>query len=72
MLSTKPARKSMKIGEIRKKAEKLGIIPGKMKKAELIHTIQQTEGYMACFGSSNGECAQTKCCFRRDCLKLRL
>lgn len=72
MAATKVAKKSMGMPEIRKKAKKLGIRPGKLKKAELIHTIQVTEGCTPCFGRSNGYCTNTDCCFMNDCLKLRL
>ncbi len=61
--------KSMKMPEIKRKAQALGITPGKMKKPELIRSIQIAEGYMPCFGTSNGECAQTNCCFMEDCFK---
>jgi len=61
--------KRMGTSEIRMKAKGLGIIPGKMNKEELIHTIQVTEGYTACFGRSNGECGYSDCCFIKDCLK---
>ena len=64
--------KRMGISEIRAKARSLGIIPGKMKKPELIHTIQVTEGYEPCFGRSDGQCGNTDCCFIKDCLKVRL
>ena len=66
------AKKRIGMPEIRKKAQMLGIIPGKMKKPELIHTIQVTEGYTPCFGRSNGQCSNSDCCFIQDCLKLRL
>ena len=58
--------------EIRDKAEALGIRPGKMKKAELIHSIQTTEGCTPCFGRSNGQCGNIDCCFMHDCLKTKL
>ncbi|MFB0524362.1 MAG: Rho termination factor N-terminal domain-containing protein [Phycisphaerae bacterium] len=64
--------KSMKMPELRQKAKALCIKPGKMKKAELIHAIQVAEGYIPCFGRSNGQCLQTDCCFMEDCLKVRL
>ena len=66
------AEKRMGMPEIRIKAKALGVTPGKKKKAELIHTIQETEGFTACFGRSNGECPYTDCCFTRDCLKIKL
>lgn len=64
--------KRMGIPEIRVKAQSLGITPGKMKKPELIHTIQVAEGYEPCFGRSDGQCGNTDCCFIKDCLKVRL
>jgi len=72
MLATKTASKRMNMTEIRKKAKALGIIPGKLKKAELIHAIQIAEHCTPCFGRSNGQCAHTDCCFMQDCLKIRL
>ncbi len=66
------ALKRMNMTEVRKKAKALGIIPGKMKKAELIHSIQTAEGYTPCFGKSDGQCECTDCCFMQDCLKIRL
>ena len=67
MLATKT--KHMNMTEIKEKAQILGIIPGKMKKPELIHSIQQAEGCAPCFGRSDGQCTQTDCCFMHDCLK---
>jgi hypothetical protein len=61
--------KRMSMPQIRTKAQSLGIDPGKMKKTELIHTIQVTEGYSPCFGTSGGHCDYTDCCFIKDCLK---
>jgi len=58
--------------EIKKKAKNLGVNPGKMKKTELIHALQQAEGCTACFGKSDGQCPYTDCCFMQDCLKVRL
>jgi hypothetical protein len=72
MPAVKLIKKRMKISELRKKAQNLGIIPGKMKKAEIIHAIQQAEGYTPCFGTSDSQCSQTDCCFIQDCLKTRL
>ncbi len=69
---TTVTRKSISLSEVKAKARSLGIDPGKMKKTELIHTIQTAEGYTACFGRSNGQCPETNCCFRVDCLKLRI
>ena len=58
--------------EIKKKAKNLGVEPGKMKKADLIHTIQKAENNTPCYGKSNGQCPYTNCCFMDDCLKITL
>ena len=65
-------KERMNIPEIKVKAKTLGIIPGKMKKTELIHSIQTAEGKTPCFGWSNGQCSNIDCCFMKDCLKIRL
>ncbi|MFQ6035927.1 MAG: SAP domain-containing protein [Sedimentisphaerales bacterium] len=65
-------KRRMNMPEIKVKAKALGITPGKMKKVELIHAIQQAEGCTPCFGRSNGQCPYTDCCFMNDCLKVKL
>ena len=66
-----PKGKAMTMAEpIRQKAISLGIQPGQMDKAELIHSIQRAEGNTSCFGTSNGQCPYTDCCFMKDCLKV--
>jgi len=72
MPATKVEKRSIKMAEIRDKARALGIPFGKMKKAELIHSIQTAEGNTACFGRSNGQGEYTDCCFMQECLKIRL
>jgi len=72
MAATKVAKKRMDMPKIKRKAKKLGLTLGKMKKAELIHSIQIAEGFEPCFGRSGGECSETNCCFMPDCLKIRL
>jgi hypothetical protein len=62
----------MKMGQVQEKAQSLGIDAKKFKKTELIHAIQSAEHYTVCYGRSNGQCTQEHCCFRDDCLKLRL
>ena len=61
--------KGMDMRQIRAKAKNLGVNPGKMKKSEIIHAIQNAEGFTACFGKSDGYCPQKICCFRDDCLE---
>jgi hypothetical protein len=65
-------KKSISLPDIRKKAQALGITPGKMNKTDLIHAIQAAEGNTQCYGWSNGQCGNTDCCFMADCLKVRL
>lgn len=59
------------MNEIKDKAKNLGIDGSKMKKVELIRAIQRAEGYNACYGTTNGTCSQTECCWRSDCLKIK-
>ena len=61
----------MKMPEIRKKAESIGVTPGKMNKTDLIRAIQQAENYTPCFATTDGHCDNTNCCFIKDCLKVR-
>jgi len=72
MSSTAIKAKRMNMPEIKDRAQVLGITPGRMKKTELIHAIQRAEGNNPCFGSSNGQCPYTACCFMNDCLKIKV
>jgi hypothetical protein len=63
-----PKAKAITMAEIRQKAISLGIQSGQMDKTELIHSIQRAEGNAPCFGTSNGQCPYTDCCFMADCL----
>lgn len=59
----------MNLQEIREIAKLLGVTPGKLKKADLIHKIQDREGNFPCFGTAEqGFCDQEDCCWRNDCL----
>ena len=62
----------MKVAEIKKKAKDLGMTCGKMKKAELILSIQRVEGNQPCYGSSGGKFSYNDCCFIKDCLKTKI
>ena len=70
MVAVAVSSKSMKMPTIKEKAKLLGIIPGKMKKASLIHAIQLAENCTPCFGKSGGQCQHSDCCFMADCLKI--
>ncbi len=61
------AQKSQTMAQVKAKAKTLGINPGKLKKADLIHSIQVAEGCTPCYGRSNGDCPWTQCCWRGDC-----
>jgi hypothetical protein len=71
MTPVKVVERAMTMGEIKDKAKNLGITPGTMKKTELIRAIQGAEGNSACYGTTNGTCQWTECCWRSDCLKIR-
>lgn len=59
----------MDLKEVRNIAKKHGISVGKMKKEEIIRSIQRAEGNFDCFGSPVGsECSQSNCLWRQDCL----
>lgn len=71
MTAVKTLGKSMTMAELKNKARNLGVNPGGMKKTELIHAIQRAEGYTPCYGTTDGTCSWTECCFRQDCLKIK-
>jgi len=58
----------MLVKEIKAIANAMDINPGKLKKADLIKTIQEKEGNNPCFGTSDGSCDQMNCRWRKDCL----
>jgi hypothetical protein len=61
--------KKLSLTQIKDKAKYLGINPGTMKKDELIRAIQRAEGNNPCFGTAQGFCQYTNCCFMSDCVK---
>jgi len=59
----------VKLQEIKTIAKAKGINARNLKKAELIRTIQRSEGNFDCFGSASSDfCDQLKCLWRDDCL----
>jgi hypothetical protein len=66
------AQKSPTMAQIKAKAKTLGISPGKLKKTDLIHSIQVAEGCTPCYGRSNGDCPWTQCCWRGDCFTAKV
>ncbi|MDA8077465.1 MAG: Rho termination factor N-terminal domain-containing protein [Nitrospiraceae bacterium] len=60
----------MNLKQIKEIAKTKGINGGKMKKDELIRSIQKTEGNFDCFGTAGlGHCSQEDCLWREDCIK---
>lgn len=58
----------MKLVEIRELAKQFGITAGKMKKADLVRAIQQSENNDPCFETGKvGICQQAACLWREDC-----
>jgi hypothetical protein len=58
----------MKLEEIKEIAKQHNIKVGRMKKAELVRAIQQTENNVECFetGTANN-CGENDCLWREDC-----
>ncbi|MDO8990978.1 MAG: SAP domain-containing protein [Sideroxyarcus sp.] len=59
----------MKLTEVCAIAKSRSIAPAKLSKSELIKLIQRREGNFDCFATAvNGECDQTNCLWRADCV----
>ncbi len=59
----------MTVKDVRAKATEMGIQLGnKMKKADMIRTIQIAEGNTPCFQTGVTSCDQVNCCWRSDCM----
>lgn len=59
----------LSISDIRKKAKSLGITGTKLRKDELIRSIQQSEGNFPCYKTAVKSCDQETCLWREDCLE---
>jgi len=58
----------MTVKEIKEIAARMGLDAGKMKKNELIRTIQRTEGNPDCFDTGKAAvCGENECLWRNDC-----
>ncbi len=58
----------MNMADVRSYARSRGVVPGSMRKGELIRTIQRREGNFDCFGTATaGICDQIHCLWRSDC-----
>jgi hypothetical protein len=61
----------MKMQAVKEIAMQKGLQPTKMKKTELIRTIQKQEGNSDCFASAySRQCSQDDCLWRDDCIKM--
>ncbi len=59
----------MKLEEIKEIAKQYNIKAAKMKKSDLVKTIQQAEGNEQCFDSGKAiQCGQNGCAWREDCV----
>lgn len=58
----------MNMTEIKEKAKQMGIQVGKMKKVDLIRSIQSKEGNFPCFETAKDYCNQLSCAWRNACL----
>ena len=57
----------MHMNKVREMAKRIRIDPGSMDKKELIRFIQEREGNIPCFKTSQPSCDQYDCCWRKDC-----
>jgi hypothetical protein len=58
----------MKLEVIKEIAKTHNIKAGKMKKSDLVKSIQEAEGYEQCFDSGKAtQCGQDACAWREDC-----
>jgi len=61
----------MNMQGIREIARDRGFPPGRLRKIELIRSLQREEGYFDCYARAYaGYCDQTDCLWREDCLSL--
>ena len=61
----------MDLKEVKGIARQRGVKAAKMKKDEIIRSIQKAEGNFDCFGTAvSGHCSQSDCLWREDCLKM--
>lgn len=59
----------MTLKNVKEIAKQKGIKTGRMKKDELIRSIQKAEGNFDCFGTAQErQCSQEDCSWREDCL----
>jgi len=58
----------MNLTEIKQLAKDRNIAPGKMRKEDLIHSLQAQEGNPQCYNTNFSQaCGQPNCLWRPDC-----
>jgi len=61
----------MEFNEIRKMAKGMGINTYRLKKPDIIRSIQRAEGNIECFGTQRVEyCLEDNCLWRKDCISV--
>jgi len=61
----------MTVREVKAIAKRMGLKTGRLRKAELINSIQTAEGNIACFGTERLQyCAEEDCLWRDDCSEI--
>jgi len=58
----------MKMVQVQQKAKAMGLPAFRMSKKDLIRSIQEREGYAACYQTGLARCDQLDCCWRDDCM----
>lgn len=62
---------TMNFNEIRKMASGMGINTYRLKKTDIIRSIQRAEKNIECFGTERvGYCSEDNCLWRKDCISL--
>ena len=58
----------MNLDDVKQLAKDRGIAPGRMRKAELIRSLQAQEGNPQCYRTNaSADCGQPNCLWRPDC-----
>ena len=61
----------MILKEVKAISKRMGLMIGRLKKAELIRSIQTAEDNIACFGTERVQyCGEEGCLWRDDCLEI--
>jgi|WetSurMetagenome_2_1015567.scaffolds.fasta_scaffold27022_1 hypothetical protein len=61
----------MNFNELRKMAKRMGVNTYRVKKPDIVRSIQREENNIQCFGTSRVEhCCEHECLWRNDCGKL--